>query len=135
MAVRHVVSVVAAMVLAPVGLLLFDYGSGRYHRERLVHLDDSQSSTALLVMVGGIVLLALTAACTRISGLGPVVAGVVWGVLPFLWFFADVEGFFEFVQDLPTDHFWFASPTYLFPLAAAFLVGAGAGGRWARRRA
>lgn len=133
MALRHLASVVGALVLTPVGLLVFDYGAGRYRMEQARTFDNSETAGELaLILLGGAILVAV-AATGRLSGLGPLLAGVVWGALPFLWFLADLESFFRLSRDLPSTHHWFGDPPYLFPLVAALGIGAGLAGRWRGR--
>lgn len=130
MVLRHVASVVVAMVLTPIGVLVFDYGSGKYLQERVRTLGDSGATGELVLLVLGALILMAVAASARLSGLGPVLAGLVWGGIPFLWFVVDLPGFYEFARDLPSTYYWFSVPGYLFPLVGALLVGAGLGGRW-----
>jgi hypothetical protein len=130
MALRHLASVVLALGLTPVGVLVLDYGAGKYYLERARNFDNSGAvGELLLVLLGALILLAV-AATARLSGLGPVLAGLVWGLVPFLWFLADIESFFDLTRDLPSTYFWFGSPSYLFPLVAVACVGAGLAGRW-----
>ena len=133
MALRHLASALLALAAAPVGILVLDYGAGEYLRERLVRLDSSGGGAELAIMFAGALVLMLVAALSRLSGLGPILAGIVWGAFPMLWFLIDQESLFEFSQDLPSTHFWFADPPLLFVPIAALLVGAGVGGRWRGR--
>jgi hypothetical protein len=133
MVLRHLGSVVLALGLTPVGVLVFDYGAGKYYVERARNFDNSGAAGELLLMLVGALVLLAVAATARLSGLGPVLAGLVWGLVPFAWFLADIESFFDFTRDLPSTYYWFASPSYLFPLVAAMLVGAGLAGRWRGR--
>lgn len=133
MALRHLGSVALALALTPVGILVFDYGAGRYNLEHSRTFDNSGTAGELALMFLGAAVLVAAAASARLSGLGPVLAGLVWGVLPFVWFLADLRSFFDFSQDLPSTHFWFSSPPYLFPLVAAMLLAAGLVGRWRGR--
>jgi hypothetical protein len=133
MVLRHLASIVLALGLTPVGVLVFDYGAGKYYEERIRNFSNAGTTDELLLMLVGAVVLAAVAACSRLSGLGPVLAGLVWGVVPFVWFLADIESFFDFSQDLPSTYLWFRSPSYVFPLVAAMLVGAGLAGRWRGR--
>lgn len=133
MVLRHVVGVVVALVLTPIGILVFDYGAGTYAQKRAVTLDGSGATRELVLMFVGALVLAAVAASARVSGLGPVVAGLLWGGLPFVWFLVDLRSFFEVTRDLPSSHYWFAVPTYLFPLVGALLVGSGLAGRWGSR--
>lgn len=130
---RHLISVVVALVLTPVGIMVFDYGSGRYHQERARSFDGSGTADELLLVVLGALVLLAVAASARISGLGPVLAGLVWGGIPFVWFVADLPSFYDFAQDLPGTYFWFSVPGYLFPLVGTLLVGAGLAGTWRGR--
>jgi hypothetical protein len=130
---RHLISVVVALVLTPVGIMVFDYGSGKYHQERARNFDGSGTADELLLVVLGALVLLAVAASARISGLGPVLAGLVWGGIPFVWFVADLPGFYDFSQDLPGTYFWFSVPGYLFPLVGTLLVGAGLAGTWRGR--
>ena len=132
MAVRHLLSVVVAVVVAPIGLLVFDYGAEEYNIQRQVYLDQSHTGKGLVLIVVGAVLLLLVAALGRVSGLGPVVAGLLYGVAPFLWFHLDLSSFYSRARDLPSTHLWFGAAAYELPLAAVLLVGAGLAGRWAR---
>ncbi|MDQ6523801.1 hypothetical protein RB608_09335 [Nocardioides sp. LHD-245] len=134
MVLRHLASVVIALVLTPVGVLVFDYGAGKYAQERVARFDNSGTAGELVLMVVGALILMSVAASARISGLGPVLAGVLWGLVPFLWFLVDLRSFFDLSQDLPSTYYWFTVPTYLFPLVAAMLVGSGLAGRWRGRR-
>lgn len=133
MVLRHLMSAVVALVLTPVGVLVFDHGAGSYRQELARTLDSSEGGSELLQMVAGALILLAVVACARLSGLGPVLAGLVWGLLPFVWYLVDVPSFFDFTRDLPSTYFWFSLPEYLFPLVAVMLVGAGLVGRWRGR--
>ncbi|TNM38587.1 hypothetical protein FHP29_15255 [Nocardioides albidus] len=134
MVLRHLASVVLALGLTPVGVLVLDYGAGKYYEERIRNFSNAGTTDELLlILLGGVILMGV-AACGRLSGLGPVLAGLLWGLVPFVWFLADIEGFFELSQDLPSTYLWFRSPSSMFPLVAAMLVGAGLAGRWRGRR-
>jgi len=133
MALRHLASVVVALVLTPVGVLVFDHGAGSYRQVLARTFDNGEAAGELFQMFAGGAILLAVVACARVSGLGPLLAGVVWGLLPFLWYVADVRSFFEFARDLPSTYFWFSLPEYLFPLVAVMLLGAGLVGRWRGR--
>ncbi|XBB66543.1 hypothetical protein ABFU82_20890 [Nocardioides sp. WV_118_6] len=133
MVLRHLISAVVALVLTPIGIMVFDYGSGKYLQERARTFDNSNAAGELVLLVLGALILLAVAVTARVSGLGPVLAGLVWGGIPFVWFVADLPGFYEFAQDLPSTHFWFTAPSYLFPLVGTLLVGAGLAGAWRGR--
>lgn len=128
---RHLISVAIAFVATPVGIVMFDYGAGKYLRERAITFGDGTEGIGWLVLLfaGGFVLM-IVALTGRISGLGPVVAGLLWGLAPLLWFVIDLGSFYEFSRDLPSTHFWFANPPFLFGLVAPLLIGSGLVGRW-----
>ncbi len=129
---RHVVGPLVALVATPIGLALVDYGAGQYVQDVYRYADSGWSAELLWIFAGGL-FLAVAAASTRLSGLGPVLAALVWAVVPFLWFVLDAGGFFELSQDLPSTHFWFNYAPIEFPLLGALLLGAGVGGRWRGR--
>jgi hypothetical protein len=129
---RHVVGPLVALVATPIGLALVDYGADRYVRETYASFDDGWSAELLWLIAGGLFLV-VAAASARLSGLGPILAAVVWTVVPFCWFVFDRGGFFDLVSDLPSTHLWFSYAPIEFPLAGALLVGAGVGGRWRGR--
>ncbi len=130
MALRHVVSAVVALGATPIGLLVFDYGAGKYSQERLAYFNSSGAWTELATMIVGAGILLVGAAAGRLSGLGPVLAGVVWGLFPFLWLAIDLPSFYDVIRDLPSTYIWFGAAAYEFPLVATLLIGAGLAGRW-----
>lgn len=132
MAWRHVVGPLIALVATPVGLALLDYGAAEYARETYFAAESGWSPELLWLVAGGLVLTAV-AASTRLSGLGPVLAALVWTVVPFLWFVVDISSFYDVLSDLPSTHLWFNYAPLEFPLAGALLLGAGIGGRWRGR--
>jgi hypothetical protein len=133
MVLRHLFGAGFALVATPVGVAVFDYGAGEYLRERIVNFDQGGAVPEILLMFLGAGILMVVAASGRLSGLGPVLAGLVWGLGPLVWFMADFASFADFSRDLPSTHFWFGSPPILFPLVAALLIGAGLAGRWRGR--
>lgn len=129
---RHIVGPLVALVATPIGLALVDYGAERYLRE-FYAFTTSGWSVELLWLLGGGVFLTVAALSARLSGLGPVLAALVWALAPFLWFIIDRGSFFDFSQDLPSTHFWFGYAPVEFPMLGALLLGAGIGGRWRGR--
>ena len=134
MAVRHLLSVAVAMVLTPVGLVLVDVATQRYYL-RQVQQAEGGTTAEVLVMLLGLAVLWAVASVARISGLGPLLAGLLWAGVPFLWALVDMRSFWEATRELPDvwgRRFWFSSPFLLFGLTAAGFVGAGVAGRWRR---
>lgn len=131
MALRHLASVGIALLATPVGLLLFDYGATRYLRGQAygASLDEGSAGQFVIMFAGGLVLTGV-AATARISGLGPVLAALVWALVPFLWFVIDTTGYYSTMTDLPSTHFWFSNPPILFGAVGALLLGGGLAGRW-----
>lgn len=129
---RHLVGPLVALVATPVGLALVDYGADRYNRETFVTLETGWSAELLWLVAGGL-LLAVAAASARLSGLGPLLAALVWAFVPFAWFVFDRGSFFDLASDLPSTHLWFGYAPIEFPLVGALLLGAGIGGRWRGR--
>lgn len=132
MAWRHIVGPMVALVATPIGLALVDYGAGRYVQDLYRLADSGWSAELFWIFAGGLFLL-VAAASARLSGLGPILAALVWAVVPFLWFVIDARSFYEFCQDLPSTHLWFNYAPIEFPLLGALLMGAGIGGRWRGR--
>lgn len=129
---RHLLGPVVALVATPVGLALVDYGADRYLRD-VYAFADSGWSAELLWLVGGALFLTVAALSARLSGLGPVLAALVWAVAPFLWFVSDAGSFYDVSRDLPSTHFWFGYAPVEFPMLGALLLGAGIAGRWRGR--
>lgn len=134
MAVRHLVSVLVAVIATPIALALFDLGVTRWYVYAAQRLDpEGAPFLAYVLAVLGCVLLLVAAAAGRVSGLGPAVAGVLWGVIPGLWLLIDIQSFWEATRELPEvwDHpFWFSYAPFMLPLAGVLLIGAGIAGRW-----
>ena len=82
----------------------------------------------------------LVAAAGRISGFGPLVGGILWGVLPTLWVYGDFSSYADAVGDLPEayDDIGFgllSSGFAIYPAVAGLLLGTALAGRWRRRAA
>lgn len=129
---RHIVGPLVALLATPVGFALIDYGATRYIQDVYRYADPGWSAELLWLVAGGLAL-TVAAASARLSGLGPILAFLVWALAPFLWFLSDGAGFYEFSRDLPSTHFWFSYAPLEFPLLGALLLGAGLGGRWRGR--
>lgn len=129
---RHLLGPLVALGATPLGLALVDYGAGQYLQDVYRAVDPGWSADLLWIVAGGIVL-TVAALSARISGLGPVLAAVVWGVVPFVWFVSDPGSFYRFTRDLPSTHPWLSSAPVELPLLGALLLGAGIAGRWRGR--
>ena len=139
--VRHVFSVLLCLGLVPAGYFLIDYGFSRdiagdeaAFASPLTRADTTTSG----YVVAGIGVLLLVALLSRLSGLGPLIAGLAFGVLPTavalirpLWMPGRID-------DLPDlyDHIGAGltgAQMIVFPITAALLVGLGLTGRWRAR--
>jgi hypothetical protein len=121
-------------VVTPAGLAVFDYGADDYARRVNVIGVQAPDTVKDVALIGAAcVLLLLVAVAARVSGLGPVLAGVLYGVAPFTWFVLDSASFLRASVRLPSTHLWFEGAPYELPLAATLLIGAGISGRWAAR--
>jgi hypothetical protein len=79
----------------------------------------------------------LAAAAARISGLGPLLAGLVLGAGPCAWIALDHASYVARANDLPElwNHTSFGlvgAAVVLYPILAGLLLGAAVAGRWRR---
>lgn len=136
---RHFASVLFAFLLVPAGYVLLDYSTFRAI-ESTAQLDESLPSRVLMAFGIAACCLLLAAATARISALGPLLAGLLWGIGPAAWMLLDYSAYVEAVRDIPDpyDSFGLALLTTgwgLFPAVAGLLLGAAVAGRWRRARA
>ncbi len=79
----------------------------------------------------------VAAAAGRISGLGPLLAGLVLGAGPSAWIVLDNASYVARANDIPEmwNHTSFGlvgAAVVLFPTAAGVMLGAAVAGRWRR---
>lgn len=128
---RRWVSIVASLVLTPLGLVLAMTGGYRHA------LDASRLGTSgvgIVLVLLGVLLLFVVAAAGRIAGIGPVVAGVAYGGFglislfsqDMLWNLTHVIG----IKSLQYGVFSYYG--VMLPAVGALLIGAGLSGRWSR---
>ena len=133
---RHMTSVLLALVLVPAGYVLVDHSFYRAVRGSGALLEGGRLSTEVIVTMGIAAACLFAAAATgRISALGPLVAGLVWGAAPAVWVMLDYASYTETVRDLPNlyDDFGLGLVTAgfaLFPAVAGLLLGTAVAGRW-----
>ena len=135
---RHMTSVLLALVLVPAAYVLLDYTFLQALGESGSLLEEGQTRypTEVIVTMGIAVACFFAAAATgRISALGPLVAGLVWGAAPTVWVLLDFASYNETVGDLPNlyDDFGFglfAAGFLVFPAVAGLLLGTAVAGRW-----
>jgi hypothetical protein len=136
---RHVGSVVLSFlgVLGAYGAV--DYAYYRTLGPGLTVYQGGQVSDQ--VMIAGAVAagcLFVAAAAGRISGLGPLLAGLVLGAGPCLWIVLDHQSYVERANDVPelwshTSFGLVGAGVVLYPVVAGLLIGTGVVGRWRRR--
>jgi hypothetical protein len=135
---RHLGSVLLSFlaVLGAYGAL--DYGFYRAFSSAQAEPGDGALSDQTMIALGvaGLCLL-LAAAAGRISGLGPLLAGLVLGAAPAAWVFLDFTSYVQRLDDVPElwEHTTFGLSYVAFavyPVVAGLLLGAALAGRWRR---
>jgi hypothetical protein len=135
---RHLGSVLLSFlaVLGAYGAL--DYGFYRAYTSAQAPLDQGALSDRTMIALGAAALCLLVAAAAgRISGLGPLLAGLVLGAAPAAWVFLDFSSYVSRLDDVPEmwEHTTFGLSYVAFavyPVVAGLLVGAAFAGRWRR---
>lgn len=140
-AARHVVSLLAGLILPPLAYVGFDWAFGRYWIDINRFVDGSDRALwPFAVIAGGALLLLVTAALGRLSPVGPFVAALLYGVAPTVAVVLARDEIFRAGNEVRGWSFtydWALTnvPFYgiiLFPAVAALLIGtaiAGAGRR------
>ncbi|NYI79889.1 hypothetical protein [Nocardioides panzhihuensis] len=128
---RRWVSVVASLVLTPLGLVLVMTGGYR-HAIDAARLGTSVVGIALVLL--GVLLLFVVAAAGRIAGIGPVVAGVAYGGFGLISLFSQ-EILWNLTNLFGSQALRYGVFSYyavMLPAVGALLIGAGLSGRWSR---
>ncbi|MFI7118363.1 hypothetical protein [Amycolatopsis sp. NPDC049868] len=137
-AVPRVISGLGGVLLTPVALSVTIYGGTRLQRgfAQALSFTDDPLGLALLI-VGGLLLLGV-AFLGALSGLGPVVGGLLWGVLPGLAFLLSPRDFMSLIYDIGPRELGLGLVTWMAMgalVASGFLlIGAGLVGTLSRRR-
>ena len=135
---RHVGSVLLSFlgVLGAYGAV--DYGFYRTLGPDLtVYQGGEVSDQAMLACAVAAACLFVAAAAGRISGLGPLLAGLVLGAGPCAWIALDHASYVARANDLPEmwNHTSFGlvgAAVVLYPTVAGLLLGAAFAGKWRR---
>jgi hypothetical protein len=135
---RHVASVLVSFlgVLGAYGAV--DYGFYRALGPDLtVYQGGEVSDRAMIACAVAAGCLFLAAAAGRISGLGPLLAGLVLGAGPCAWIALDHASYVARANDLPElwDHTSFGlvgAAVVLYPTVAGLLIGVAVAGKWRR---
>ena len=136
---RHLGSIVLSFlgVLGAYGAL--DYGFYKTLGPDLTVYQGGQVSDPALVAFGAAAACMFVAALAgRISGLGPLLAGLVLGAGPCAWIVLDHASYVDRMNDVPNiwgDHTTFglvAAGVVIYPVVAGLLLGTAVAGRWRR---
>jgi hypothetical protein len=136
---RHLGSVVLSFVATIGAYGALDYGFYRANVAASTNgLDGTRLGDSTMIALGAAAACLLVAALAgRISGLGPLLAGLVLGAAPAAWVFLDWGSYVSRLDDVPElwEHttFGLAYVAFaVFPVTAGLLIGAGLTGRWRR---
>ncbi|MFJ8913173.1 hypothetical protein [Amycolatopsis sp. NPDC102389] len=137
-AVPRVISGLGGILLTPVALGLVIYGGSRLQRMYAQAYTVGDDPLGLiLLLVGGLLLLGV-ALLGALSGLGPVLGGLIWGVVPGLTSLLSSQSMVSFLYDLGGRELGVGLVTWLVMGALVgsgfLLIGAGLVGTLSRRR-
>ncbi|WP_233574245.1 hypothetical protein [Amycolatopsis panacis] len=133
----RVLSGLAGLVLTPVALGLLGYGGYRQQNVLSTYAAHSDAVSVVLLVAGALLLLAV-ATLGAWSSAGPLLGGLLWGVLPGLVTLAMPQWGLELLNLVPWGQLRFGVATWLFTGAlfgcGFLLVGTGLAGSLVRRR-
>lgn len=128
---RHLLSAFLCLVLAPIGIAAMTYGAERYGELTLGHANAERDLRGLAALGAGACVLLIVAWLGAVSPAGPVLSGLIWGLIPAVLFLASPRDISRQVSDLPLlpDLALSGIVTWLqngaFLILGALLVGAG----------
>ncbi|MFD6067571.1 MULTISPECIES: hypothetical protein [Amycolatopsis] len=138
-AVPRVLSGIGGVLLTPVALGLVIYGGAQLQRSLSQYLSVGEDPLSLFLLILGGLLLLGVALLGALSGIGPIVGGVLWGVLPGLTFLLSPQDIMRLSYDVTGTSLGVGLVTWLVMgalFASGFLlIGAGLVGTLSRRRA
>ncbi|WP_410668620.1 hypothetical protein [Amycolatopsis sp. cmx-4-68] len=134
----HVVSALGGLVLTPVALGLLSWGGLRQQQLVQATLSTNRDSLGIALLAGGAILLLVVAALGALSAVGPILGGLIYGVLPGVAAMAVPEWGFRLVNLMPKSDIAYGVMDILFIgglLGVGFLlVGSGLANALVRRR-
>ncbi|MEU4249508.1 hypothetical protein AB0F15_19060 [Amycolatopsis sp. NPDC026612] len=134
----HVVSALGGIVLTPVALGLVSWGGFRQQQLVQATLSTNRDSLGIALLAGGAILLLVVAALGALSAVGPILGGLIYGVLPGVAAMAVPEWGFRLVNMMPKSDIAYGVMDFLFIgglLGVGFLlVGSGLANALVRRR-
>ncbi|MEC3981851.1 hypothetical protein [Amycolatopsis sp. H20-H5] len=136
-ALPRVLSALGGLALTPLGLWLLIYGGGRLQQSLQLTRGTDVLGIALTI-AGGLVLLGV-AVLGAVSSLGPILGGLVWGVLPGLLGVLAPLDIYHWVYNVADSRTFTSSLLTLLALGAILgigmlLVGCGLAAAITRRR-
>ncbi|WP_181771754.1 hypothetical protein [Amycolatopsis pittospori] len=136
--VRRVLSGAGGLILTPVALGLLAWGGLRQQMLVQATLSTQRDVFSIGLLVGGGILLLAVGLLGALSATGPILSGLVWGVVPGVAAAAVPEWGFQLVKYLPQNDVTYGVTSWLFIgglLGTGFLlIGAGLASRLARKR-
>jgi hypothetical protein len=139
-AIRHVLSAILCLALTPVGIAAMTYGADRYWQLTLEPAGADRDPRGLVALGVGAGLLLIVACLGALSAVGPVLSGVIWGLVPAGLYLVYPSDTAREVADLPAlpDFALSGTATWLsyavFLMAGVLLVGAGLAAAMSRPR-
>ncbi|MEV5714129.1 hypothetical protein AB0L41_09540 [Amycolatopsis mediterranei] len=134
----HVVSALGGLVLTPVALGLLSWGGLRQQQLIQATLSTNRDPLGIALLAGGAILLLVVAALGALSAVGPILGGLIYGVLPGVAAMAVPEWGFRLVNLMPKSDIAYGVMDFLFIgglLGVGFLlVGSGLANALVRRR-
>jgi hypothetical protein len=128
---RHLLSAFLCLLLAPIGIAAMTYGTDRYAQLTLGQAGAERDLRGLVALGAGACILLMVAWIGALSPVGPVLSGLIWGLIPAVLFLASPRDIRREVSDLPVvpDSALSGIVTWLgagvFLMLGALLVGAG----------
>jgi len=136
--VAHLVSALSGLLLTPVALGLLSWGGLRQQQLIQATLSTNRDPLGIALLAGGAILLLGVAALGALSAVGPILGGLIYGVLPSVATMAVPEWGFRLVNRMPKSDIAYGITDFLFIgglLGVGFLlVGSGLANALVRRR-
>ena len=135
---RHLGSVVLSFLAVLGAYGAVDYAYYRTLGPGLtVYQGGDLSDRAMIAAAVAAACLFVAALAGRISGLGPLLAGLVLGAGPCVWIVLDHRSYVDRANDIPelwshTSFGLVGASVVLYPVVAGLLIGTGLAGKWRR---
>ncbi|MFC9895199.1 hypothetical protein ACFVMC_16065 [Nocardia sp. NPDC127579] len=135
---RFLVATLICLVVTPVGMGFAAHGAASTRQWVILGDTADRLGSTIQILVGAALLL-LVAGLAAYSPAGPILAGLVWGVVPGVIYFMFPEDLYRLITDIPllsdetllAIHAWVINGCIF--LAGVLLVGAGAAATFRRR--